>query len=153
MSRLPATTSERPFDLGFPQSACQSRTPCSAGWTVGKAERHARALDPSGQAARQGLPKDEIALVEVLTALGRDVLRARAQLASVSPTTKIPSFPAPKDGLRDPSNAQGDLRESLAFGLPWVTRHISRKTSATLLDNAGLSGRAVADEVGPANHQ
>jgi integrase len=60
-------------------------------------------------------------------------------------------FPAPKGGLRDPSNTQGDLRQSLAWcGLPWVTSHVFRKTTATFLDNAGLSARAIADQLGHA---
>ena len=62
-----------------------------------------------------------------------------------------PVFPAPKGGLRDPSNTQGDLRETLAWcGLPGVTSHIFRKTTATLLDNAGLSARTIADQLGHA---
>jgi len=53
-----------------------------------------------------------------------------------------PVFPSPQGGLRDPSNTQADLRQSLAWcGLPWVTSHAFRKTTATLLDNAGLSAR------------
>jgi len=62
-----------------------------------------------------------------------------------------PVFPSPQRGLRDPSNTNGDLRESLAWcGLPWVTSHVFRKTTATLLDEAGLSARAIADQLGHA---
>jgi len=80
-----------------------------------------------------------------------DVLHARAaRLGAVGIAHGAdPVFPAPKGGLRDPSNTQGDLRESLAWcGLPWVTSHIFRKTTATLLDNAGLSARSIADQLG-----
>ncbi len=82
-----------------------------------------------------------------------DVLRTRAaRLGAVGLAHGAdPVFPAPKGGLRDPSNTQGDLRESLAWrGLPWVTSHIFRKTTATLLDNAGLSARTIADQLGHA---
>jgi len=62
-----------------------------------------------------------------------------------------PVFPAPKGGLRDPSNTQGDLRETLTWcGLHGITSHIFRKTTATLLDNAGLSARTIADQLGHA---
>jgi integrase len=62
-----------------------------------------------------------------------------------------PVFPSAQRGLRDPSNTHGDLRESLAWcGLPWVTSHVFRKTTATLLDEAGLSARAIADQLGHA---
>lgn len=51
--------------------------------------------------------------------------------------------------LRDPSNAAGDLREVMdRFGYEWVTFHTFRKTVATRLDEAGLSGREVADQLG-----
>jgi integrase len=82
-----------------------------------------------------------------------DVLHTRAaRLGAVGVAHGAdPVFPAPKGGLRDPSNTQGDLRESLAWcGLPWVTSHIFRKTTATLLDNAGLSARSIADQLGHA---
>ena len=62
-----------------------------------------------------------------------------------------PVFPSTQRGLRDPSNTHGDLCESLALcGLPWVTSHVFRKTTATLLDEAGLSARAIADQLGHA---
>jgi integrase len=35
-------------------------------------------------------------------------------------------------------------------GLPGITSHIFRKTTATLLDNAGLSARTIADQLGHA---
>jgi integrase len=34
--------------------------------------------------------------------------------------------------------------------MPWVTSHVFRKTTATLLDEAGLSARAIADQLGHA---
>ncbi|MGI8702767.1 MAG: site-specific integrase [Nocardioidaceae bacterium] len=63
-----------------------------------------------------------------------------------------PIFPAASGGWRDPSNTQSDLREAFnAAGYPWVTSHVFRKTVATLMDQAGLSSRATADQLGHAN--
>jgi integrase len=51
--------------------------------------------------------------------------------------------------LRDPSNTAGDLRVVLdALGFDWVTSHVFRKTVATRLDEAGLSPRQIADQLG-----
>jgi len=78
------------------------------------------------------------------------MLRARAARRGAD-NIEDPVFPALKGGLRDPSNTQADLRDGLAWcGLPWVTSHVFRKTTATLLDNAGLSARAIADQLGHA---
>jgi len=55
-------------------------------------------------------------------------------------------------GWRDPSNTQADLREAfVAAGFNWVTSHTVRKTVATRLDEAGLSARAIAEQLGHAN--
>jgi integrase len=60
-------------------------------------------------------------------------------------------FPATKGGLRDPSNTQADLRDALqTAGFAWATSHTLRKTVATLMDHAGLSARAAADQLGHA---
>ena len=73
--------------------------------------------------------------------------RPKAFRADVTPV-----FTAPLGGLRDPSNTQADLREAFdAAGYGWVTSHSLRKTTATLLDGAGLSARAIADQLGHAN--
>lgn len=80
-----------------------------------------------------------------------EMLRARADRRSANGTDERPVFPAPNGGLRDPSNTQADLKDSLTWcGLPWVTSHVFRKTTATLLDDAGLSARAIADQLGHA---
>jgi integrase len=62
-------------------------------------------------------------------------------------------FPSPfAPALRDPSNLAGDLREVLdELGYDWVTSHTFRKSVATRLDEAGWSGRQVADQLGHAN--
>jgi integrase len=63
-----------------------------------------------------------------------------------------PVFPAPLGGWRDPSNTQADLREAfMNAGFDWVTSHVFRKTVATVMDQARLSSRAAADQLGHAN--
>lgn len=63
-------------------------------------------------------------------------------------------FPGLAGGVRNPSNANRDIREVLdridadAFG--WVTSHTCRRTVATRLDDAGLSARQIADHLGHA---
>jgi integrase len=86
-------------------------------------------------------------------------------------------FGSPLGYLRDPSNTAGDLREVLdgigcqrceqrgwfppangqhkrvrcdAGPFSWVTSHVFRKTVATRLDEAGLSARQIADQLGHA---
>ncbi|TQS40046.1 site-specific integrase [Cryptosporangium phraense] len=62
-----------------------------------------------------------------------------------------PVFPDSLDGFRDPSNTQRALREARGSdGFAWVTSHVLRKTAATILDEAGLSAREVADQLGHA---
>lgn len=63
-----------------------------------------------------------------------------------------PVFPAirNKDGWRDPSNTSADFRDARVeakFDWP-LTTHVFRKTVATVLDEAGLSAREVADQLG-----
>lgn len=62
-----------------------------------------------------------------------------------------PVFTAQKGGLRDPANTQADLRDALRnAGFAWVTSHTLRKTVATAMDDAGLTARATADQLGHA---
>ena len=82
------------------------------------------------------------------------MLRARAERLDATGADRgsRPVFPAPLGGWRDPSNTQADLREAFATaGFDWVTSHAFRKTVATLMDQAGLSSRAAADQLGHAN--
>lgn len=62
----------------------------------------------------------------------------------------LPVFPAPlSGGLRDPANTRRGLREAFAeMGKPGLTSHIFRKTVASLMDSAGLTARAAADQLG-----
>ncbi|PXY34986.1 hypothetical protein BAY59_05800 [Prauserella coralliicola] len=51
--------------------------------------------------------------------------------------------------LRDRSNTNADLRDAMnPLGFDWVTSHNFRKTAATLLDDAGLTVREIADQLG-----
>lgn len=62
-----------------------------------------------------------------------------------------PIFTAPMGGLRDPSNTNADLKEAFTTaGYGWVTSHVYRKTVASMMDDAGLSARAAADQLGHA---
>lgn len=63
-----------------------------------------------------------------------------------------PVFPAPKKGgLRDSSNTQAHIRDAVRnAGFGWITSHTLRKTVATTMDEAGLSARATADQLGHA---
>ena len=80
-----------------------------------------------------------------------ELLRRRRQGRDVRPRADAPVFPSPSGALRDPSNTQADLKEAFAFcGYPWVTSHVFRRTVASLMDHAGLSARAAADQLGHA---
>lgn len=60
-----------------------------------------------------------------------------------------PVFPDSKGGWRDPSNTLRSLRKARGRGdFAWVTSHVFRKTALTLLDEAGLPARLVADQAG-----
>ena len=62
-----------------------------------------------------------------------------------------PVFPDTRGGLRDPNNTRRALRAALDRAeFTWVTSHNFRKTTATLLDDAGLSARLIADQLGHA---
>lgn len=62
-----------------------------------------------------------------------------------------PVFPDSAGGWRDPSNTSRDLRTARGTaGFTWVTSHVFRKTCATILDEAGLSARVIADQLGHA---
>lgn len=68
-----------------------------------------------------------------------------------NPEPDSPVFPDSLGGLRDPSNTRRALREARGTeGFEWVTSHNFRKTAATIMDDAGLSARAIADQLGHA---
>jgi integrase len=58
-------------------------------------------------------------------------------------------FPTELGNLRDPANTRRDLREAfIRAGYHGLTSHTFRKTTASLMDAAGLSARAAADQLG-----
>ena len=60
-----------------------------------------------------------------------------------------PLFPDFTGGFRDPANVRRDLREARGKdALAWITSHTFRKTAATIRDEAALSARLVADQLG-----
>ena len=67
-----------------------------------------------------------------------------------NPRLDQPVFPDSRGGFRDPNNVSRDLREARGKEMAWVTAHSFRKTLATILDEAGLSSRLVADQMGHA---
>ncbi|WP_211247296.1 site-specific integrase [Cryptosporangium arvum] len=80
-----------------------------------------------------------------------EMLRRRHSAAGGSPRGDDPVFPAPLGGLRDRSNTSADLADAFEdAGMGWVTSHVFRKTVATLMDRAGLTARAAADQLGHA---
>ena len=61
------------------------------------------------------------------------------------PSTRFPS----KVGLRDPSNVDRQLDDAFrTAGFDGLTSHTFRKTCATLMDDAGIATRHVADQLG-----
>jgi integrase len=53
--------------------------------------------------------------------------------------------------LWDPSNTNADLKKTLGrIGYGHITSHTFRRTVATLMDAAGISPRAAADQLGHA---
>ncbi len=58
-------------------------------------------------------------------------------------------FPSQQGKIRERSNTNADVREALdELGFDWVTTHTFRKTTATLLDEGGLTVREIADQLG-----
>jgi integrase len=53
-------------------------------------------------------------------------------------------------GFRDPHNTLRTIREARGTEWGWLTSHVFRKTAATALDDAGLSARIAADQLGHA---
>ncbi|MGH3483485.1 MAG: site-specific integrase [Nocardioidaceae bacterium] len=76
------------------------------------------------------------------------VAMLRARLGAGLPLDG-PLFPNTLGGFRDSNNTRRELRDARGDGLlSWVTSHNFRKSVATILDDAGHSGRQVADQIG-----
>jgi integrase len=75
----------------------------------------------------------------------------RRRLTGHSPGPAGVIFTSPAGLLRDPSNTQADLRQTLnRAGYPWVSSHVFRKTVASRLDDEGYGIRHIADQLGHA---
>lgn len=83
-----------------------------------------------------------------------ETLRARRDRVPELARDDIPVFCAMTrngPGWRDPKKVTAWVREIRGWiGLEWMTTHVWRKTAATILDEAGLSARAIADQMGHA---
>ncbi|GEL17648.1 tyrosine-type recombinase/integrase [Pseudonocardia asaccharolytica] len=70
----------------------------------------------------------------------------------VAEDSGYPVFPDELGGWRWPGNVARVMRQARdAAGFGWVTSHVFRKTCVTVLDEAGLSARAIADVAGHAD--
>lgn len=127
---------------------------CAVGWQ--DVDLDAGTVEVVGTVLRikgQGLilkpsPKSEAGeRILVLPSWAREMLRERRHdQAEEGPYV----FSAPlAGGLRDPANTRRGIREAFAeMGRPGLTSHIFRKTVASLMDSAGLTARAAADQLG-----
>jgi integrase len=77
--------------------------------------------------------------------VGACACRAREAALGLGAT---PVFPDSKGGWRDPANTRRDIRRARGEEFSWVTSHVFRKTAATMLDEAGLTARQIANQLG-----
>lgn len=76
----------------------------------------------------------------------------RRRIADTAINTDEVLFPSPLGKVRNRSNTTGELRRLFdRIGFDWVTSHTFRKTVATRLDEAGISARQIADQLGHRN--
>ena len=122
---------------------------------AGTVEVRATSVRITGQGLVRKTTKTDTGLRSlILPTWCTDLLRARAARLdrTAVPWQDGPVFPAPLGGWRDPSNTQSDLRTAFdKAGFEWVSSHVFRKSVATVMDSAGLSSRAAADQLGHAN--
>ena len=130
----------------------------ASGLTWGSVDLDAGTVNVRGAAVRlkgqgiviKGTKRETSARTLLLPRWCVEMLSERARFFDAAPGD--PLFPAPLGGWRDPSNTQADLGEAFkAAGFDWVTSHVFRKSVATVMDLAGLSARAAADQLGHAN--
>ncbi|WP_225725523.1 MULTISPECIES: tyrosine recombinase XerC [unclassified Nocardia] len=107
--------------------------------------------DPKNRKGRIALPDFAI---EVLK-LRKEALAERRKTKPPDPKVEVPDlvFPSQNWTLRDPNNVQHEWqRVREALGIPDdITAHSFRKAIATILDDAGLSARITADQLGHAD--
>jgi integrase len=79
------------------------------------------------------------------------LLRARRQREALDFGELRLVFPSAVGTVRDPSNVDHQIKDAFTYaGLPDLTSHVLRKTVATLMDEAGLTARQAADQLGHA---
>ncbi|WP_307831944.1 tyrosine-type recombinase/integrase [Prauserella cavernicola] len=111
-------------------------------WTVVRVRGQGlKRTDPKTATSERALPLPSWAV---------EMLRQRRKTAvAENRPADSPVFPDTLGGLRDPSNTRRALREARGSeGFAWVTSHVFRKTAATIMDEAGLSARLIADQLG-----
>lgn len=104
-----------------------------------------------GVGLRRKEPKTESGVRDLpLPSWAVEMLRRRRRAAAAeNRLAASPVFPDTLGGLRDPSNTRRALREARGSdGFAWVTSHVFRKTAGTVLDEAKLSARQIADQLG-----
>ncbi len=117
-----------------------SRARQDLGASLARARRTAR-LSPGDVATRLGWPRTRVELIETgRVRLATDDVVALADLFMLQP--------GERDGML--VMAQEASRPSDEDALNWITSHSFRKTTATILDDAGQSARQIADQLGHA---
>ncbi|WP_461145141.1 site-specific integrase [Salinifilum aidingensis] len=85
----------------------------------------------------------------LVTMLRRRRERLADELGALPERVAGPVFPNTAGGLRDKANTLARWRDFRATaGYPWVTFRTFRRSVATVLDEAGLSAREIADQLG-----
>lgn len=124
MARTPGTTSER-TDLG----------------AALKKLRRARRITQGEAATELGWPANRVALIE----------QGRVQCAVEDAVALMELYRVnPQQRGEILALIEAAARPSGEDGLSWVTSHTFRKTTATILDEAGQSARQIADQLGHA---
>ena len=111
----------------------------------------ATAVRVKGQGVvRQTYPKTNKSH-RTITIPGTAIALLKRRHAKLNDVTTL-LFPTLTMTLRDPSNTQRQIRERREqLGYPELSTHSLRKTTATLLDKAGLSATEIADYLGHEN--
>ncbi|XVV05087.1 tyrosine-type recombinase/integrase [Actinosynnema sp. CA-248983] len=103
-----------------------------------------RRMPPKTESGERTLPLPPFAVAMLLRRK-----RLAALDREIGPGTAVPVFPDALGGWRDPNNTRRDLRSARGTeGFAWVTSHVFRKTCATILDEAKLTPREIADQLG-----
>ncbi|MBC8093944.1 MAG: site-specific integrase [Pseudonocardia sp.] len=138
--------------IGFRIGEAIAITWDAVGLTAGTLEVRGTVIRVAGEGMVLEPSPKSAAGVRILVLPSWAVAMPESRRPTVAITTGALVFPNPQgDGIRDPSNTSADLGQAFtAAGFHQVTFHTFRKTVATLMDHAGLSPRAAADQLGHA---